>query len=118
MVLWGVIYDDETMYFYLWDPDKKVLKGRVDFELYIRLYHLLYQRRDLETVIAEKLCECERIYNIDMTEFVDDVTMMTAEEHGIDIPRIPETSEDLERWSRARDKIREIHWKRQQGHWV
>lgn len=109
------MYDDETFDFYLRDSERKIIKGRIDFEFYARLYDLLYRKPELEAEIAEKLCAAARIYDADVSEFVNEITQIVAQEHGIEIPMFPEGSLDQERWAMGWDKVRESEWKRQQG---
>ncbi|WP_300379717.1 hypothetical protein [Henriciella sp.] len=109
------MYDDETLDIYLRDADRKIIKGRIDFEPYARLYHLLYLKPELETLIADKLRATARIYESDPVEYVDDVTQLVAAENNIEIPVIPEGSMTAEQWAIAWNKIREREWQKQQG---
>lgn len=107
--------DDEIFDFYVRDSDRKVITGKIDFEPYVRLYHLLYDRPDLETIIGEKLSASSRIYDSEAAEFVDDVTQLVAAEYDIEILAIPEGSMEQERWAIAWDKVRKHDLSLQQG---
>lgn len=107
--------DDEVFDFYVRDPGRKVITGKIDFEAYVRLYHLLYDRPDLEAIIAEKLSASSRVYGSEAAEFVGDVTQLVASEYNIEIPAIPEGSMQQERWAIAWNKVRKHDLSLQQG---
>lgn len=110
------MHDNETFDFYLSDSKRKVIKGRIDFEPYARLYHLLFHKPELETAIADRLATSARITDHEIDdEIVHDVTQMLAYEHGIEIPLLPRGSMEQEQWEVGWNKMREYEWKKQQG---
>lgn len=110
------MHDDETFDFYLRDSERKVIKGRIDFEPYARLYFMLFHRPDLETLIAARLKEAVRISDSEIDDgMVHDVAQLIAYEHDIEIPLLPRGSMEQEQWELAWNKMREYEWKKQQG---
>lgn len=109
------MHDDETFDFFIRNSQGQVLKGRIDFVPYARLYYLMYRKPELEPIIAHKLSDAERIHRRDASEFVDEITDAVAYEHDVDLPDMPEGSMEEERWEIAWNKLRRYEWEKRQG---
>lgn len=110
------MHDDETFDFFLRDSNRQVIKGRIDFEPYARLYYLLFHKPELEAAIADRLVASTRITDSEIDDdVIHDVTQLIAYEHDIEIPLLPRGSMEQEQWEMAWNKVREFDWKKQQG---